>query len=125
MGEDETLMVNSFGKFCRKLRIDRNELLYDMAAKLGVSSAFLSKVENGKKKPPEEWKDILIREYDLNERQIKELNQYMYEAQNYNSIDISHMNDNDRMLMLSFARRFNNIDKSKLKEFLHKEAEDE
>ena len=109
-------MVNNFGKFCRKLRIDRNELLYDMAGKLGVSSAFLSKVENGKKKPPEEWKDILIQEYDLDQKQIKELNQYMYEAQNYNNIDISYMNDSDRMMMLSFARKFNSIDKNKLKE---------
>ena len=45
-------MVNSFGKFCRRLRIDRGELLADMANRLGVSSAFLSKVENGGKKPP-------------------------------------------------------------------------
>ena len=118
-------MVNNFGKFCRKLRIDRNELLYDMAGKLGVSSAFLSKVENGKKKPPEEWKGILIQEYDLDQKQIKELNQYMYEAQNYNNIDISYMNDSDRMMMLSFARKFNSIDKNKLKEFLKKEADDE
>lgn len=118
-------MVNNFGRFCRKLRIDRDELLYDMAVKLGVSSAFLSKVENGKKKPPEEWKNILIQEYDLNQKQIKELNQYMFEAQNYDSIDISFMNDNERMMMLSFARKFNNINKNKLKEFLEEEADDE
>lgn len=42
-------MVNNFGKFCRKLRIDRSERLFDMAKELGVSSAFLSKVENGQK----------------------------------------------------------------------------
>lgn len=36
-------MVNNFGKFCRKLRIDRGELLADMAKKLGVSSAFYLK----------------------------------------------------------------------------------
>lgn len=118
-------MVNNFGKFCRKLRIDKNELLYDMAAKLGVSSAFLSKVENGKKKPPEEWREKLIENYNLDERQIKELNQYIFEAQNYNSIDISSMEDSDRMMMLSFARKFNNIDKDKLREFLQKEADDE
>ena len=42
-------MLTSFGKFCRKLRINNGELLYDMAEKLDVSSAFLSKVENGKR----------------------------------------------------------------------------
>lgn len=118
-------MVNNFGKFCRKLRIDKNELLYDMAAKLGVSSAFLSKVENGKKKPPKEWRNILIKDYQLDEQMIKELDQYMFEAQNYDSIDISFMNDNDRMMMLSFARKFNNIDKEKLQNFLKNEVIDE
>lgn len=117
-------MVNNFGKFCRKLRIDNNELLYDMAAKLGVSPAFLSKVENGKKKPPQEWRNILTHLYKLNTAQIKELDQYMYEAQNFNSIDISYMAENDRMLMLSFARKFNSIDKNKLKEFMEREVEE-
>lgn len=96
-----------------------------MAAKLGVSSAFLSKVENGKKKPPKEWKDIIVQKYDLNKRQIVELEQVMFEAQNYDSIDISFMNNDDRMMMLSFARKFNDLDKNKLKEFLKKEVKDE
>lgn len=118
-------MVNNFGKFCRKLRIDKNQLLYDMAKCLGVSSAFLSKVENGKKKPPKEWRELIINAYGLNAEEIQQLDQCMYEAQNYDSIDISYMNDNDRMMMLSFARKFNHIDKNKLKQFLQKEVEDE
>ncbi len=117
-------MINNFGKFCRKLRIDNNELLYDMAVKLGVSSAFLSKVENGRKKPPKEWREVLITAYGLGDNAIKELDQCMYEAQNYDSIDISYMSESDRMTMLSFARRFNEIDKSKLREFLKKEVDD-
>ena len=70
-------MANNFGKFCRKLRIDKDELLYDMAGKLGVSSAFLSKVENGRKKPPKEWREILIDSYELNAKQVQELDQCM------------------------------------------------
>lgn len=118
-------MATNFGKFCRKLRIDRGELLYDMAANLGVSSAFLSKVENGRKKPPMEWRDKLISIYELDSYAIKQLDQYMFEAQNYDSVDISYMNESDRMLMLSFARKFNNIDKEKLKKFLQKEVDGE
>lgn len=124
-GMKVSTMLNNFGKFCRKLRIDKSELLYDMAQKLGVSSAFLSKVENNKKKPPKEWREILIDKYDLNSNQIQQLDQCLYEAQNYDSIDISNMNDSDRMMMLSFARKFNNIDKNKLKRFLESEDDDE
>jgi transcriptional regulator with XRE-family HTH domain len=47
--EGGEIMITNFGKFCRRLRIDNGELLYDMAKKLGVSSAFMSSVENGKK----------------------------------------------------------------------------
>lgn len=116
-------MVNNFGKFCRKLRIDRGELLFDMASKLNVSSAFLSKVENGKKKPPKEWKDTLIKKYDLNDSQIKDLDQCMYEALNYESIDISDWEESDRMMMLSFARKFPKLDKDALKELLKNQEE--
>lgn len=61
----------------------------------------------------------------MNQKQIKELSQYIYEAQNYDSIDISFMNDNERMMMLSFARKFNSINKNKLKKFLEEEADNE
>ena len=49
----------------------------------------------------------------------------MYEAQNYNSIDISYMNDSDRMMMLSFARKFDRIDKKKLQTLLNEEEDTE
>ena len=48
-------MLTSIGRFLRKLRIENGEILKDMAEALGVSSAFLSAVENGKKKMPESW----------------------------------------------------------------------
>lgn len=48
-------MLTGIGKFLRKLRIDNEEILKDMADALGVSSAFLSAVENGKKKMPDSW----------------------------------------------------------------------
>lgn len=96
-----------------------------MAVRLNVSSAFLSKVENGKKKPPKEWRDVLVSSYDLNAEEIHQLDRCMYEAQNYDSIDISHMNNDDRMMMLSFARKFNSIDREKLKMFMQKEVGDE
>lgn len=111
-------MVNSFGKFCRKLRIDNGELLYDMAKRFNVSSAFLSKVENGKRKPPREWRNIITHDYSLSECQIKELDDCIYEAMNSNSIDISNMQDDDKMMMLSFARKFDEIDKEKLRKLL-------
>ena len=50
-------MLSPFGKFCRKLRLERGELLLDMAKKLQVQSSYLSSVEVGRKSVPESWKD--------------------------------------------------------------------
>ena len=108
-------MLKSFGKFCRKIRIDNNKLLYDMANQLGVSSAFLSKVENGKGKPPVEWRDILINEYNLNDGEIEELDRAMFEARNQRSIDMSTFKASDRDMMISFARAMESWDDEKKK----------
>lgn len=114
-------MLTSFGKFCRKIRIDNGKLLFDMAQQLGVSSAFLSKVENGKAKPPVGWENIIINKYNLSEEQIAELHESIYVARNSNVINISDMTNDDRDMMLAFARRLdtmNSVDKEKIKKLL-------
>jgi transcriptional regulator with XRE-family HTH domain len=45
----EANMLTPIGKYLRKIRIDRSLLLKDMALGLGVSPAYLSTVETGKK----------------------------------------------------------------------------
>ena len=75
-------MLTNFGKICRKLRIDNNELLADMAGYLGVSAAFLSKVENGKSKPPIEWKDMLAMQYNISGSEYVELCDSIDKARN-------------------------------------------
>ena len=48
-------MRTSIGDFLRKLRLTKEQKLKDMAELLGVTSAFLSAVENGKKSMPDSW----------------------------------------------------------------------
>ncbi len=110
-------MVNNFGKFCRKLRIDNGELLAGMAKELGVSSAFLSKVENGGKKPPREWREKIILRYQLSDEKIAELDECLFEAMNSNSIDISGYSAETKDMLLSFARKLDTMDESKRKQF--------
>lgn len=110
--------LSRFGIFCRKLRLENRELLYDMAKKLDVSSAFLSKVENGKGKPPAEWRKRLIDLYQLDEKEIEELDASLFEANNRKSIDISGFSDENKELMWSFARKLDRLDHETLKKFL-------
>lgn len=63
---------NIFGKLLREFRIQKSMLLYDMAKTIGVSSAFLSKCENGKVKIPEEWVEKLPELYsDLDKELLR------------------------------------------------------
>lgn len=103
-------MVTQFGRFCKKLRIDYGEVMADMASKLGVSPAFLSKVENGKKKPPRDWEAKISELYNLSSNQKKELEESIYKAINSDCIDMTSYDTDERELMLSFARKIKGLD---------------
>lgn len=107
-------MVTELGKFLRKLRIDNGELLADMANKLGVSPAFLSRVENGNKRPSSEWEEIITNEYGLEQSQKEELSVHLFEAMNMKNIDISHYDKSEKDLMLAFARKIDTFDENRL-----------
>lgn len=59
------MATTEIGKELRRLRIDKDERLLDMAEKLEKSSAFLSAVETGKKTPPVGFEELVIRAYRL------------------------------------------------------------
>lgn len=58
-------MTTEIGKELRKLRIDEDERLLDMATRLGKSSAFISAVERGTKAPPDGFVELVIKAYKL------------------------------------------------------------
>lgn len=105
-------MLTNFGKFCRKLRIDNGELLYDMAKRLNVSSAFLSKVENGRAKPLAKWKEDIPDVYELTDTQLQELRESIDEARAKSVIDISSLKSDDKDMMFAFARKLNAMNES-------------
>ena len=51
----------------KSIRVNNNEMLMEMAKKLDVSSTFLSAIENGKKKVPDDFKDKLCANYSLSD----------------------------------------------------------
>ncbi len=59
------MTTTEIGKELRKLRIDEDERLLDMAKRLEKSSAFVSAVETGKKSPPSGFEELVIQTYRL------------------------------------------------------------
>ena len=111
-------MTTSLGKFLRGLRIENQEILRDMANNLDVSSAFLSAVENGKKKLPDSWYEKLTELYSLTKGQQEELKQAVMETNGIVELDIAHSACYQRNLAVSFAREFNSIDEDLCKKLL-------
>ncbi|MBP2057930.1 transcriptional regulator with XRE-family HTH domain [Lactobacillus colini] len=106
------MAVTALGKFLRKLRIDREERLYDMAKKVGVSSAFLSGVENGHKKVPASLVNDIASIYNLDAIQIQELNDAVELSKG--SLDLTGFSPEKQETMLKLARKFDDLtDKDK------------
>ena len=119
-------MLTTFGKFCRKLRIDYGQLLKDMADILGVTASYLSAVEIGKRAVPKKWKSIIIEHYSLDEEQ----SQILAEAIDLSKQDIkmamNKFTESDKKLVLSFARSFtelNDDEKARIKNILNKKSQ--
>ena len=110
-------MLTTFGKICRKIRIDQGILMYDMARELGVSSAFLSKVENGKSKPVREWAEQIAEVYDLDGNTYRELVDAIEEARTEVVETISAGNQDDMDMILKFARQLGTMSESKKETF--------
>lgn len=116
-------MLNSFGKFCRKLRIDKGELLKDMATKLGVTSSYLSAVENGKRNVPHNWIEKISDMYSLNSSDINELKRAFDESKKIVQFDFSGYSSEEKNDLLAFAREFkglNEDEREKIKDIFLK-----
>ena len=64
---------NEFGKLLAGKRIEKNLLSMDTAKTLGVSLAYLSNVEHGRKKVPQEWFGKLVSHLELSLPEATEL----------------------------------------------------
>ena len=58
-------MLTELGKELRKLRIDNDEKMIEMADRLERSPAFISAIETGKKAPPAGIEQLVITTYGL------------------------------------------------------------
>ena len=108
--KEEMNMLSPFGKFCRKLRIEKGELLLDMANKLNVKSSYLSSVEVGRKSIPESWKKEIAKIYELNEEETKELEKSIEESVRQIKINMQDRSENDRQFLLAFARKLDDLE---------------
>lgn len=68
-------MLTKFGRAVRQHRMDREMLMKDMAQRLGVSPAYLSSIESGRKPVPPGFADRIASMLHLNDAARRELNE--------------------------------------------------
>ena len=115
--------MNSLGKFLKALRVEHGEVLFDMAKRLQVSSAFLSSVENGRRSAPPTWLATISREYNLTTEEYQELNDAISESVKQVRMNIGNSSERKKRCALAFARAFDDLtdeDIRKLTELLEK-----
>lgn len=104
-------MVTALGKFLRKLRLDNDELLFDMARKIDVPTSTLSAIETGRRRPSKGLAERLVKAYQLTEEQMQQLHACISEANDWTiRIDASSFSPKDQSTAVAFARRFSDLD---------------
>ncbi|KGM34766.1 helix-turn-helix domain-containing protein [Inquilinus limosus] len=122
------MSLTEFGKEVRKLRIDRDLILKDMADALGVSPAFLSAVETGKKNVPNGFIARLAAAYSLDINTVHRLDEALLKSKSSFQIQVpAHASMAHREVAAQLARTFGGMDKAKAAQILAllKEEKDE
>lgn len=109
-------MLTAFGKFSRKLRIDKQQILRDMAKNLGVTSAYLSAVELGKRPVPSTWESKLAEAYNMSNTMVIKLKKSIQDSAKDIRINLDSTNENQRDAAFMFARKINELDDRSIKE---------
>ncbi len=111
-------MLTALGKILRKIRIDRQELLRDMAKTLDVSAAYLSAVENGKRKAPTAWIDKIVQAYGLDFGEEKQLRDAFEDSQNEVRISLQRASLRQRSAAISFAKALEGLSDEDLEKIM-------
>ena len=107
-----------FGEFVRILRIKNHEVMGDLAKVLGVTTPFISAVENGKRNVPADWLEKISTHYKLNASEKKKLENVIDESQTQYKIQTKNAGYMQRKVAMQFARSFGDLDDETAREIL-------
>ena len=96
-------MVLEYGKVLRKIRIDKGLTMAQMAKAIGITSAYLSTIERGKRNIPKNLTQNVINHYELSNEQVAELQKAELLSRDSIEIELEDMELSKKSLALSFA----------------------
>lgn len=117
------MAMTGLGKELRKLRIDLGATLAGMANTLGISSAYLSSIETGKKPAPTDFVDQLAKHYAAVQQQRHEFEVLVNQARQEVVLRLGEASTEEYELATALARRFSTMSQEQrdaLQRLLHK-----
>lgn len=110
------MSYTEFGKYFRILRIKNHEVLANAKEFLGVSTAFISAVECGKKQIPDDWFDKLTEHYNLSFSEQNELRDAIEKSRKSIKINFENADNFKKTVALQFQRSFDDLDDKTMEE---------
>lgn len=112
---EKRIEITPFGKKLRIFRIERGEVLYDMAQKLNLSSSYISSIETGRRKVTEDFIKKLCEAYDLEDDELTSFRGAAEQSAVSVSLEFNNVSNEQKKLALSFAKKFDKLDSDTIK----------
>ncbi len=109
-------MATRLGKLLRKIRIDRDEYLKNMAEHLGITSAYLSAIENGKRNMSDALLQKLADVYSLTSDALADLKEAAAASKGKVEIGVADSSEDKQSVAWAFARKFENLSDKQISE---------
>lgn len=104
-----------YGTLIKEIRYSHGENMADMSEWIDAKLPFLSAVESGKKKVPDDWFDKIVNHYDLSKEQQEELKEAIVESKTMIKINLINVDNDKRRLAIQFQRSFTDLNSDKVK----------
>lgn len=111
--------ISEYGELLKHLRIDKREMLKNMAGRLGLNSSYLSAIESGDRDIPPDLTDKICVEYGLDAEERKKLKEAeLNKDRKFIQIDMEKINENRlaKEVVLDFAGKAANLTDDQLEE---------
>lgn len=111
------MAASEYGKFLKKLRIDRDQQLQTMARNMGISASYLSAIESGNRDIPVDFTEKLIQEYGLSEDDRGTLHKLELATERKSiQLDVNKdtCSEEQKEIALLFAQKFAKLDSSRI-----------
>ncbi|MBT9431048.1 helix-turn-helix transcriptional regulator [Candidatus Sodalis endolongispinus] len=102
-------MVSNLGKYLRKLRIDHDMNLRDVADCLGVSAAYVSAIERGKRAAPAPFIESIANHFKIKGEALEEFKKLADLSQPSIKINLIKVNEQTKEVFLFFARKLEEL----------------